>query len=127
VPKERQHKRSSRARPDRAEAEPAGHLEQPAEQHKDKRSEYLTARQLAEVLQIGESTVHRLRRNGVIPAVVLTQRLIRYNLRDVRNALRPIQASQSRVEHEQEPSPQLSFEDLEAGLRISSNAKVVEK
>ena len=107
--KEPQSKRSAPPRPESRESEAA-------EQSRDKRSEYLTARQLAQVLQISESTVHRLRRSGVIPAVVLTQRLIRYNLRDVRNALRPIQAAHSHGEHEQEPSPQLSFEDLESGF-----------
>ena len=97
------------SRIDRREAaEPDG-----TEQAKEKRAEFLTARQLAHVMQISESTVNRLRRSGVIPAVVLTERLIRYNLRDVRNALRPMQASQSHAaDQEQEPSPQLSFEDL---------------
>jgi len=88
------------------------------EQHRDKRAEYLTARQLSEVLQISEATVHRLRRAGRIPAVLLTDRLIRFNLRDVQKALRPQSASHSsdgsEAEQEQEPSPQLSFEDLNA-------------
>ncbi len=87
------------------------------EQAKDKRADYLTARQLAEVLQISESTVHRLRRAGRIPAVMLTDRLIRFNLRDVQKALRPTTAARAQadggeVDHEAEPSPQLSFEDL---------------
>ncbi len=85
------------------------------EQPKDKRAEYLTARQLSEVLQISEATVHRLRRAGRIPAVLLTDRLIRFNLRDVQKALRQQSASHSSdgVEpDQQEPSPQLSFEDL---------------
>ncbi|HJQ67680.1 MAG TPA: helix-turn-helix domain-containing protein [Blastocatellia bacterium] len=90
---------------------------QPEEQAKDKRADYLTARQLAEVLQISESTVHRLRRAGRIPAVMLTDRLIRFNLRDVQKALRPTAASRaqadgSAAEQDQQPSPQLSFEDL---------------
>lgn len=88
------------------------------EQPKDRRAEYLTARQLAEVLQISEATIHRLRRTGRIPAVLLTDRLIRFNLRDVQKALRPQSAAHpvdgSGAEHEQEPSPQLSFEDLTA-------------
>jgi excisionase family DNA binding protein len=86
------------------------------EQPRDKRAEYLTARQLSEVLQISESTVHRLRRAGRIPAVLLTDRLIRFNLREVQKALRPQSASHatdgSSAEQEHEPSPQLSFEDL---------------
>lgn len=53
----------------------------------DKRTDYLTARQLADVLQISETTVHRLRRGGKIPAVYVTDRLVRFNLRDVRRAL----------------------------------------
>lgn len=88
------------------------------EQPKDKRAEYLTARQLSDVLQISEATVHRLRRTGRIPAVLLTDRLIRFNLRDVQKALRPQSASHasdgSEAEPEHEPSPQLSFEDLNA-------------
>lgn len=86
-----------------------------AEQAKDKRIEYLTAHQLAEVLQVSESTIHRLRRAGRIPAVELTDRLIRFNLRDVQKALKPTQAA--RVESsdgDEEPSPQLSFDDLYA-------------
>ncbi len=82
---------------------------------KDKRADYLTARQLAEVLQVSEATIHRLRRAGRIPAVLLTDRLIRFNLRDVQKALRPqtaLQASDG-SESESEPSPQLSFEDLD--------------
>lgn len=107
--KQRQKKQSAPRRSELREAEAA-------EQSKDKRSEYLTARQLAQVLQISESTVHRLRRSGVIPAVVLTQRLIRYNLRDVRNALRPMQTAHPHGEAAEEPTPQLSFEDLESGF-----------
>jgi excisionase family DNA binding protein len=88
------------------------------EQPKDKRAEYLTARQLSEVLQVSEATIHRLRRAGRIPAVLLTDRLIRFNLRDVQKALRPQSASHSsdgsEAEQEHEPSPQLSFEDLNA-------------
>ena len=90
---------------------------QTPEQAKDKRADYLTARQLAEVLQISESTVHRLRRAGRIPAVMLTDRLIRFNLRDVQKALRPTtsaraQADESAPDQDHQPSPQLSFEDL---------------
>jgi excisionase family DNA binding protein len=90
------------------------------QQPKDKRAEYLTARQLSEVLQVSEATVHRLRRSGRIPAVLLTDRLIRFNLRDVQKALRPQSASHpsdgDEPAEEQEPSPQLSFEDLLSDL-----------
>lgn len=84
---------------------------------KDKKVEYLTAQQLAEVLQISEATVHRLRRAGRIPAVLLTDRLIRFNLRDVQKALRATQAHAARADGEDEaPSPQLSFGDLDASF-----------
>ena len=90
------------------------------EQSRDKRGEYLTARQLSEVLQISEATVHRLRRTGRIPAVLLTDRLIRFNLREVQKALRSHSAIHPSdggdAEQEQEPSPQLSFEDLLSDL-----------
>lgn len=88
------------------------------DQPRDKRAEYLTARQLSEVLQVSEATVHRLRRAGRIPAVLLTDRLIRFNLRDVQKALRPsVSHSSEGGEADQlEPSPQLSFEDLFPGL-----------
>jgi excisionase family DNA binding protein len=78
----------------------------------EKRIEYLTARQLAEVLQVSEATIHRLRRTGRIPAVLLTGRLIRFNLKDVQKALRPVQAARAGSDGEPEPSPQLSFDDL---------------
>jgi len=85
-----------------------GETETP-EPPKDKRADYLTARQLAEVLQISEATVHRLRRAGRIPAVLLTDRLIRFNLRDVQRALRPTISSHASDDGEPEPSPQLTF------------------
>ena len=94
---------------------PTGQPDAP-EQSKDKRADYLTARQLSEVLQISEATVHRLRRAGRIPAVLLTDRLIRFNLRDVQKALRPQSLTHpvdgGDAHPEQEPNPQLSFEDL---------------
>ena len=88
-----------------------------SDQAKDKKTEFLTARQLAEVLQISESTVHKLRRAGTIPAVVLTPRLIRYNLRDVKGALRSHTAEPTQdtePESRLEPDPQLSFEEFES-------------
>lgn len=85
------------------------------EQTKESRPEYLTARQLAEQLQVSEATVHRLRRAGRIPAVMLTSRLIRFNLRDVKTALKG-RLSEGRDEEadDQGPSPQLSFDDIYA-------------
>jgi excisionase family DNA binding protein len=96
----------------------AGEAE-PLDQAKDKRAEYLTAHQLAEVLQVSESTIHRLRRAGRIPAVSLTDRLIRFNLREVQKALRSMpparpQSGDGEPGREQEPSPQLSFDDMYA-------------
>ncbi|MBI3653044.1 MAG: helix-turn-helix domain-containing protein [Acidobacteria bacterium] len=83
-----------------------------------KKVEYLTAKQLAQVLQISESTIHKLRRAGKIPAVMLTARLIRFNLKEVKHALRPTHAS-NHQSHDPapaaEPSPQLSLFDDENG------------
>ena len=88
----------------------------PPEQPKDKRADYLTTRQLAEVLQVSEGTIHRLRRAGRIPAVLLTDKLIRFNLREVQKALRhqsgAYQPDGGESETGQEPIPQLSFEDV---------------
>ena len=89
----------------------------PLEPVKDKRPDFLTARQLAEALQISEATVHRLRRTGRIPALVLTDKLIRFNLRDVTRALRPKDAhsrdsGEEIVQPDEEENPQLSFKDL---------------
>jgi len=82
----------------------------------EKRTEFLTARQLAEILQVSESTVHRLRRHGRIPAILLTNRLIRFNLREVKAAL----ASTSRKSQtDEKDSDQLSFDDMFAGFSES--------
>ena len=53
----------------------------------ERRTDFLTSRQLAEVLQVSEATVRRLRLSGRIPAIRVTDRIVRYNLRDVRAAL----------------------------------------
>ena len=57
------------------------------------REEFLTARQLAEVLQVSESTVRRLAREGRIPCVRLTPRLLRFNLKAVSRALEDSEAN----------------------------------
>lgn len=84
-------------------------------ENKEKRGDFLTAKQLAEVLQISESTIHKLRRKGRIPAVMVTARLIRFNLRDVRAAL-ATQTTESTVEtvptNNKTLAKQLAFEDL---------------
>ncbi len=76
--------------------------------------EFLTARQLADILQVSETTIHRLRRQGRIPAIVLTHRLIRFNLKDVKAALG---YARPKREDEEKESAQLSFDDLFAGFR----------
>ena len=75
------------------------------------REEFLTARQLAEVLQVSESTVRRLARGGRIPCVRLTPRLLRFNLKAVCRALdgtdtRPKRRHAAESERD---DPQLSF------------------
>jgi predicted site-specific integrase-resolvase len=68
------------------------------------------------VLQVSESTIRRLRRTGRIPAVVLTNRLIRFNLKDVKAALG--YTRHKRVEEDDDSDPtQMSFDDLFAGFR----------
>lgn len=84
--------------------------EQPKE-NKEKKSEFLTARQLAEVLQISQSTVHRLRRQGRIPAVMVTPKLIRFNLREVRAAL-ATEINNTSPPVNKQLNQQLAFEDL---------------
>ena len=51
------------------------------------REELLTARQLAAILQVGETVVRLLARKGRIPSVRINQRVIRFNLKAVRQAL----------------------------------------
>jgi excisionase family DNA binding protein len=75
-------------------------------------AEFLTARQLAEVLQISESTLMRLARAGRIPSIRLTPRLIRFRLASVRKSLE----KESRM-HQMDPEPevdpaQMTFDDL---------------
>lgn len=79
----------------------------------DKRTEFLTARQLAEILQVSESTIHRLRRQGRIPAILLTKRLIRFNLRDVKAALG---YRGKKLHQEEKDADQLSFAEIFNGF-----------
>jgi excisionase family DNA binding protein len=80
------------------------------------RGEFLTARQIAEVLQVSESTVRKLAREGRIPVVRLTPRLTRYNLQSVLRALDGDGSHKSRTRraqaHANDDDQQLSFEDL---------------
>ncbi len=74
------------------------------------REEFLTAKQLAEVLQVSESTVRRLAAKRRIPSVRLTPRIIRFHLDAVREALDvPRISSPQGVQID---DAQLSFEDL---------------
>jgi excisionase family DNA binding protein len=74
------------------------------------REEFLTARQLAAILQVSESTVHRLAAKRRIPSVRLTPRIIRFHLDAVREALDVPRISGPR--NLQTDDAQLSFEDL---------------
>lgn len=80
------------------------------------REEFLTARQLASVLQVSESTVHRLAREGRIPSVRLTPRLVRFNLKAVCRALdasaRPKPGTRQQGRDGRDEGAQLSFEQL---------------
>lgn len=78
-----------------------------------KREEFLTAQQLAQILQVSESTVRRLARQGRIPSVRITPHILRFHLKAVREALdgakRPRRGAADGSEAE---SAQLSFADL---------------
>ncbi|MCA1619053.1 MAG: helix-turn-helix domain-containing protein [Acidobacteria bacterium] len=81
------------------------------------REEFVTARQLAEVLKVSESTVRRLARDGRIPCVRLTTRLVRFNLRAVFRALDGDEAHgrRTRRQHadgDSREDAQLSFADM---------------
>ncbi len=74
------------------------------------REEFLTAKQLAEVLQVSATTVRRLAAKRRIPSVRLTPHIIRFHLDAVREALDvPRVSSPLGV---QTDDAQLSFEDL---------------
>ncbi len=79
----------------------------------EKRTDYMTAKQLAEVLQVSESTIHRLRRSGRIPAVYVTDRLARYSLKDVRRALARPQPADAEPQGD---DAQMGFADIFAAF-----------
>lgn len=88
--------------------------EQSKEQPREKvRHEYLTTQQLAEILQTSRGTIDRLRRSGKIPYIRVSERVIRFNLRDVRHSL-AVSAQQDSAPEEQaeDHSNQLSFEEF---------------
>ena len=76
------------------------------------REEFLTARQLAAILQVSEATVRRLARKGRIPSIRLTPRITRFHLQAVREALDGKSRSRRSNAEAQTESPQLSFDDL---------------
>jgi excisionase family DNA binding protein len=76
------------------------------------REEFLTARQLAAILQVSESTVHRLARRGRIPSVRITPRITRFHLQAVREALDGAKRTRRHNAEAEADSAQLSFADL---------------
>jgi excisionase family DNA binding protein len=76
----------------------------------ESREEFLTARQLAAILQVSESTVRRLAQRGRIPAIRITPHILRFHLKAVRDALDG--AKRSRRNSEEAEDAQLSFADL---------------
>jgi excisionase family DNA binding protein len=77
------------------------------------REEFLTAKQVAAILQVSESTVRRLAARRRIPSVRLTRRIIRFHLDAVREAL---DVPRHRIRHgeyaERVDDAQLSFDDF---------------
>lgn len=79
----------------------------------ERREEYLTSRQLAQILQVSESTVRRLAQQGRIPSIRLSTRIIRFHLPAVREALDGNTRHTRQRRNEQENAgAQLSFADL---------------
>ena len=76
------------------------------------REEFLTARQLAALLQVSESTVRRLARDGRIPSVRLTSRLLRFNPRAVFRALDGDTRPRQHKPKEETDDGQLTFAEL---------------
>ena len=79
----------------------------------EEREEFLTARQLAQILQVSESTVRRLAAKRRIPSVRLTPRIIRFHLDAVREAL---EVPKYRIRHgeytEAVDDAQLTFDEF---------------
>lgn len=78
------------------------------------REEFLTARQLAALLQVSETTVRRLAQKGRIPSIRLTPRILRFHLQSVRNTLGDNARTSRRHTATENPDEhlQLSFSDL---------------
>jgi excisionase family DNA binding protein len=77
-----------------------------------KREEFLTAQQLAQILQVSESTVRRLARQGRIPSVRITPHIIRFHLKAVRQALDGTKRTPRSAADGEAESAQLTFADL---------------
>jgi len=79
----------------------------------EEREEFLTAKQLAKILQVSETTVRRLAQRRRIPSVRLTPHIIRFHLDAVREAL---EVPRYRIRHgeytETVDDAQLSFEEF---------------
>ena len=82
----------------------------------EEREEFLTAKQLAQFLQVSESTVRRLAAKRRIPSVRLTSRIIRFHRDAVREAL---DVPKYRIRHGEYSEPvddaQLTFDDFSLG------------
>lgn len=76
------------------------------------REEFLTARQLAAILQVSETTVRRLAHKGRIPSIRLTPRITRFHLQAVRDALDGKPRSRRSPAEAEAENLQLSFTDL---------------
>ena len=80
-------------------------------QQSNSREEFLTARQLAAILQVSESTVRRLAQKGRIPSIRITPHILRFHLKAVRKALDGTATRRNTADAEAD-SAQLSFADL---------------
>ena len=76
------------------------------------RDEFVTARQLAAFLKVSESTVRRLAREGRIPSVRLTPRLVRFNLKAVCRALDGDSRPRSPKQTAEPDDAQLTFAEM---------------
>ena len=82
-------------------------------QQPNSREEFLTARQLAAILQVSESTVRRLAQKGRIPSIRITPHILRFHLKAVRKALDGTERTTRRNNSNEEvDSTQLSFSDI---------------
>ena len=84
-----------------------------APQQSNSREEFLTARQLAAILQVSESTVRRLAQKGRIPSIRITPHILRFHLKAVRKALDGTERTRrNAATNEEVDNAQLSFSDM---------------